>query len=270
MSDSSGPYDPNAVEGDRSGGAQYVTRKDFKTVAIVLVVLCVLFYPIYRELQGNSERTRCKANIRAISNAVSQYAEQHDNRYPPVFRPAEDGERPALTENDLPYTWVSDVAPYMNARQSFLCPTATDKESVANESIVAGLKSSPSTYGMYLPYGGLLTSLVESPEQTIIIAETSDRGAEKSFDPVPYADRPDGFAIAWSNTNTLPDKKTTAVSRLAFPDETDSRHGKSIYALSASGELVQLHPDDAAYRLEGIGGTNPRWKLPPGYPSSNR
>ena len=269
MSDSAGPYDPNAVEGDRSGGAQYVTRKDFKTVAIVLVALSVLFYPIYRELQGNSERTRCKANMRAISNAVSQYAEQHDNRYPPVFR-SEDGQKPDLTENGVPYTWVSDVAPYMNSRQTFLCPTATAKESVANESIVAGKKSSRSAYGMYLPYGGLLTSLVESPDQAILIAETSDRGSEKSVDPVPYVDRPDGFAIAWSNTNSLPDKKTATVSRLAFRGGTDPRHGEAIYSLSASGEFIKLHPDDASYRLQGVGGINPHWKLPPGYPSSNR
>ena len=275
MSDVGGAYDPNAVEGDRSAGGQYITRKDLKIWGIGLVVLGVFSYPVFQYLKGQSERARCGTNLRAVYQAISLYAEQHDYRFPPLARTEPDGVTPSLSDNGRAYTWISDVAPFMNARQSFLCPSATEAERVLNESPISATATIPSAYGMYVPYAGVLTSIVENPDEVVLIADTSNAGATETIDPLPYGKNlPDGFAIGWSNSNAMPDKATKSVTRLAFPHseagETKAgRHGKFIWAVSASGELLQLTPEDAAYN-SGIGGVSPHWRLPPGYRGPSR
>jgi len=150
-----------------------------------------------------------------------------------------------------------------------ICPTAGDAEVVRNESPESSKKTVNSTYGMYVPYGGILTSLVESPDEVVLIAETSNRGAKDTFNPKPYGENlPDGFTIGWSNSNGTPDKSTTSVTRLAFPGSANGptkigRHGSFLQALTASGRLISLVPDDATFNTGG--GINPHWKLPPGY-----
>ena len=275
MSDVGGAYDPNAVEGDKSAGGQYVTKKDLKVWGIGLVVLGLFSYPVFQYLQNQSERARCGTNFRAVYQAISLYAEQHDYRFPPLARTEGNGVTPSLSDTGHPYTWISDVAPFMNARQSFLCPAASEAERVQNESPVSATATIPSAYGMYVPYGGVLTSIVENPDEVVLIADTSNRRGQETLDPLPYGKGlPDGFAIGWSNSNVMPDKETKSVTRLAFPRSglgpTDAgRHGKFIWAMSASGELLQIHPDDAIYNT-GISGVNSHWRLPPGYRGPER
>lgn len=263
------PYDPNAVEGEKSHGTQYISPRDVKIAAVAFAILSVPSFFVYRVLVGNSERHRCISNLGAIYAAVSLYAEQHDNRFPPIARTEGDLVTPSLSDGGHPYTWVSDVAPFMSARQNFLCPTAEESEMVLNESAESTTKTIPSAYGMYVPYGGGLTSLVESPDDVVLVAETSDRGARGTYDPKPFGeDRPDGFAIGWSSSNVDPGKTTTSVTRLAFPGagkgKTElARHGGFLQALSASGKLLKLFPEDASFS-SGVG-VSPHWRLPPGY-----
>lgn len=267
MSDATGPYDPNAVEGEKPVGHQYVSVKDLRVWGIGLLVLSVPMYFVYKVLEGNSERHRCITNMSGVFSAINLYAEQHDNRFPPLARTQPDGVTPQLSENGEAYTWISDVQPFLTKRASFVCPTATAPEAVPNEG--EGGKTLPSTYGMYAPYAGILTSLVEAPDQIILVAETSNHGAKATYDPVPFgADIPDGFAIGWSNSNAKPDAKTSMVTRLAFPGAakgttTLARHGSYLQALRADGKMIQLKPDDAYY--QSAGGPNPHWKLPPGF-----
>ena len=187
MSDATGPYDPNAVEGEKPVGHQYVSVKDLRVWGIGLLVLSVPMYFVYKVLEGNSERHRCITNMSGVFSAINLYAEQHDNRFPPLARTQPDGVTPQLSENGEAYTWISDVQPFLTKRASFVCPTATAPEAVPNEG--EGGKTLPSTYGMYAPYAGILTSLVEAPDQIILVAETSNHGAKATYDPVPFGAR---------------------------------------------------------------------------------
>jgi hypothetical protein len=269
MSDTGGPFDPNAVEGERPAGSQYVQLKDLRIWAIALILLSIPCYLVYKVLEGNSERHRCTSNLAAIYSAVNLYAEQHDNRFPPMARTESDFVTPTLSPEGHPYTWVSDVSAFMSKRQNFVCPTAEDAETVHNESPESSKMTVDSTYGMYIPYGGMLTSLVESPDDIVLIAETSNRGAKETLDPTPYRGTlPDGFTIGWSNSNEKSNGGTTSVTRLAFPGSGKGstkigRHGSLIQALTASGNRILLVPEDATFRTGG--GVNPHWKEPPGY-----
>jgi hypothetical protein len=262
-------FDPNAVEGEKASGTQYISPRELKIAGIALVVLSVPMYFVYQVLLGNSERHRCISNLGAVYAAINLYAEQHDNRFPTITRTQGDLVTPDLGTSGNPYSWVSDVAPFMSTRQSFLCPSAEGPEIVHNESADSAKKTVDSAYGIYAPYGGVLTSLVESPDEVILVAETSDNGSKSTFDPKPFGSGiPDGFSIGWSDSNFEPSKTTTSVTRLAFPGSATgttkrARHGTFIQALSASGRLLQLTPPDAAYQSGGT--VNSHWRLPPGY-----
>ncbi len=270
MSDSSGPYDPNAIEGEKPAGSQYISLKDVRIGAIFVALLSVPCYFVYKVLEGNSERHRCIVNLGAVYEAINLYAGEHDNRFPPIARTDVDGYTPTLGTTGKPYTWVSDVGAFMTSRASFLCPTAEPGEVVHNESATKANATVPSAYGMYEAYGGVLTSLVESPDDVVLVSETSTNGAKSTLDSKPFGTNlPDGFAIGWSDSNSGPTKTTQSVTRLAFPGSSngttkEGRHGTFVQALTASGKLIKLAPDDTTFG--GLGSsTNPHWKVPPGY-----
>jgi hypothetical protein len=253
------PYDPQAPEGDSSGRGDYISKKDIKVIAVVLVVLAIAIYPIYQYQVRQSEKSRCTANMKAISDALGMYAEYKDDRFPPLYRTGR-GTVPGLGDTGLTYTWCDDIQPLMSKRYSFVCPAAKDNEAVVSESPSSLRGTLRTTYGMYFPYSGFSRSLVQDPDTAAIVGETSNLGATGTYDPMKMKDDqgrdlPDGFVIGWNDSNTMADANTKFVTRLAFPGSENgvfdkdgaSRHDGGIHILSASGELRTLKPPAAEF-----------------------
>jgi hypothetical protein len=199
------------------------------------------------------------------------YATDHDDRLPPVYRTEGDNMTPGLGETTgRPWTYVSDIVLQMSDRANFVCPSAKPDEIVQNEHPQSGTKLIPSTYGMYQPYGTALRSSIPDPGQTIILAETSNHGAQGSFDPMPF--KYDGFVIGWNDANDHPTSSTNAVTRLAFrgvtdgkfSEETQSRHDSGIHAVTANGQLLTLKPTDSRVTIQKSTGLPIGfWNFPP-------
>ena len=274
MSDRSDAYDPGAPEGEVSGRGQYKTPRQLRQMLIGFVVIFLLLIPIYRFLLGRSQSSICTQNIKAIMQAMNIYAQNNDERFPPVARTESYFTTiPSLDSTGHVYTWASDLQPYMNARASFRCPAADDKELVATEDNSTNKKTIPLSYGMYAPYGGFLVSEVENPDQTVIISETSNEGSGRSYDPMPFhssagAPLPDGFAIGWNDSNEEPSSKTLDVTRLAFQGTQggtfkkggDARHGTTIHGLTASGQEIDIAQQMARFQSRA---TITPWRVPP-------
>lgn len=270
-----GAYDPTAPEGD-AGRSQYVSKKDVKIVIGGIVLLALLGVPVYKMLERNAQRSQCANNLRAISSAINQYSELHDGRYPPIMRTGPNGE-PDLGETGYPYTWASDVDELMSPRATFTCPTAAPKELTTIE---GHGKTIHLAYGMYEPYGGFLRNLVPNPDQTVLIAETSNLGAAGSYDPMPYKNLNgdvvpwDGFVIGWNNTNDTPTSSSAFATRLAFPGtsggqfseekNSDARHDGGIHALNCSGGMMRLLKQADAKITIRAGLPADLWEAPPG------
>jgi hypothetical protein len=275
VSDSGGIYDPTAPEGELPSRGQYMTRRDLKVIGAAILVFAVVSVPVYRMLLKQTESSRCTRNMQGIYEALTLYASEHDGRYPPIDRAESIGSiAPSLGEDGHVYTWASDVAGYLNARASFQCPSAQDSELVTTEDPRGPHKTLLSSYGMYSAYGTVLTSLVETPDTTIIVAETSNGGAQGTYDPLPLKSAggqalPDGFVMGWDNGNENPEKTSSFVTRLAFPGtangkflgDGDARHGNTIHMLTAGGSMIDAKPPSAIYR-EGLR-TSPKWTPPP-------
>ncbi len=256
-------YDPTAPEGAGGGGGHYLSKKDLKVLAGGLVCLAIMLWPVYSYMKRNSEKARCVQNMKAIGEALNLYAGEHDERYPPVYRTDDHG-NPSLGETGLAYTWADDISKYMSTRRaSFVCPSALPEEIGHIEGWDSPTPIAIS-YGMYVPYSTFLTSLVENPDQQVIVAETSNVGSAGTYDPLPYKDMSDNvqpndcFAIAWDNGNLVPSADTKAVTRLAFGGSKngafsktgESRHPSGINFLTASGAKKYWGPEIANVRIK--------------------
>lgn len=249
-------YDPSAPEGAASPGGQYMTKKDAKWIIIVTFFLIIGMIPVYLFMREKAYKATCVKNINGVMEALTLYAAQHDDRFPPLYSENEQGE-PVGQGDGAPYTWVSDVFPLMSDRVSFVCPSAGSDEYAYSMNPNGGAPI-PSTYGFYAPYASYSTLLVDNPDTVIILAETSNGGANDTYDPKPFSTgKNDGFVIGWNNTNLWPDETTKAVTRLAFPGTGGGEFGKGngrhnsdgigmINAISASRLKVPLAPSDIA------------------------
>lgn len=255
-------FDATAPEGEAGGRNAYISKRDLKILGLVLLVLAAFLYPVYRYLQKESHKSRCKNNLGAISKALGMYRTEHDDRFPPAYRAAEDG-LPMVNASRLAYTWIDDLHQYMPPRVSFTCPAAQPSElAYVEHPTRAGMRLGTS-YGLYTPYSSFLHSIIENPDQQLVVAETTNGGARGSFDPLPLKssdglDMPyDGFVIGWDNGNAQPNAKTRAVTRLAFYGVSDGkfeehgegRHDGGCFALSAAGGLIHLPPTAAQVQI---------------------
>ena len=247
-------FDPNAPEGASApAGGQYMTRKDFKLIVLITGVLIIAMVPVYLYMREKAYKATCVKNINGMMEILSIYSAQHDDRFPPLYNENVNGE-PDADKDGIAYTWISDIYPLKTSRIDFVCQTAT-KEDIAYSANPKGGDPIPSTYGFYAPYSSFSTELVENPDTVIILAETSNNGANQSFDPKPFADKNDGMIIGWPNSNdtTESNESIHAVTRLAFPgtqdgkpDKGNGRHDRTIYGISASRLKVILTPNDMA------------------------
>lgn len=267
MSESS-QYDPNAPEGAVSPGAQYMSRRDLKWLLLSAAAVMVGMIPVYLYMRDKAYKATCIKNIGAIMEAMTIYATNHDDRLPPLYNMGENGE-PFVDDRGLPYTWVSDIKPFMSTRASFVCPSASPEE-YAYSADAANGDPIPSTYGFYAPYATAILSNIDDPNNVVLIAETSNHGSETSYNPKPFeSTKNDGFVIAWNNSNFEPDRETALITRLAFRGTIDGninkafgRHGV-VHAITASRQKKNLKAKDmvadynpATYTLSG------NWRQP--------
>jgi hypothetical protein len=253
-----GTYDPSAPEGQAPRSSVYVSKKDIRVVGVALVVLSLMMYPVFKILVRRSEKARCINNMKGIMDSINQYAIQNEDKFPPLFDTGAVDE-PVLQASGAPFTWASDLQEYMNPRNTFRCPSAAPAEVSRSQDVRTETGSFPLSYGMFAPMSSFNRSLVEDPDDAALIAETSNLGAENTYDPLPFVDPSgkklpyDSMAIGWDNDNFDGNDKSHFVTRLAFPNTADAlfpkdgygRHDEGTFVLSVSGHLRTLKPNIA-------------------------
>ncbi len=260
-------FDPSAPEGATApSGGQYMTKKDFRMIVLVTFFLIIGMIPVYLYMREKAFKATCVKNMNGIMETLILYSTQHDDRFPPLYSENAQGE-PETDANGYAYTWISDIYSLKSDRIDFVCPTASPEEWAYSANPTGG-PPIPSTYGFYAPYASYSTVLVDNPDTVVILAETSNGGANGTFDPKPFGSKYDGFVIGWNNSNDFSGENnvdTKSVTRLAFPgtetgkpDKGNGRHSTFIYGISASRLKLTLTPNDmmtqynpARYMLTG-------------------
>ncbi|MCW5937595.1 MAG: hypothetical protein KIT11_09855 [Fimbriimonadaceae bacterium] len=241
----------------------------------MVIVLGFMFFPFYLKGKKDAEYAECKRHMHEVWNALSLYATQNNDSLPPTHNQLSNGS-PAYF-GGYPVTWVSQIRPFLNGEDSFRCPSSHKEES--SESLYLEDSSRPlhCDFGMYRGLSTAPTNKVPDPNSVVLIAETSNFGAMKSYNPIPFQDEEgqdvtqDGFLIGWDNGNLQFNKQTKRVTRLAFRNtangsfldpSVEGRHGKSINAITLSGSLTPLTAGDTEvkpldYRLTGTWASDP-------------
>lgn len=267
-------YDPAAPEGAPRGGSAYISKRDVKIVSVALIILAIMMYPIFKVLQRKSENARCILNLKEINSSINQYATLNEDKYPPLYASG-GADEPMLQASGAPYTWASDLFEYMNPRASFACPTAESAENSWSQNPRSDKKKFPLSYGMFAPLGTFSRSLVDDPNEAVLIGETSNMGALNTYDPVPFLDAAgrklpyDGLVIGWDDDNWDGDTKSQFVTRLAFPNskgpnfkqDGETRHDDGVHFVTVSGQLRTVKPDFARVQRRNLNiyGT---WPMP--------
>lgn len=253
------PFD--AFDTDERPRSAYMSRKDWKIALVALAVMIAVLFPIYRSMLAASQNHLCVQNFQQISNAIGVYMASNNDRYPPAFVEVSPGEPMLFDAGDqkAPYSWMTLVRSAMEERSNFLCPTASSDEIAQNIHPDKIRTSFGSSYGLYVPRSGWPQSMIQNPDQAVVIAETSNRGSAGSYDPVPFESPYDGIAIGWNDGNLRMSKASQFVTRLAFRETSNasfratgpSRHEKGINVLFASGRKGVIGPSDA--RIQRLG-----------------
>ena len=250
-------YDANAPETDSPTNSQYFNKKDARVMAAGVFGFFLIGIPVFFIAKDARDKTVCVTNIKEIYTALGAYADIHDERFPPLYETGA-GNIP-FEENGPPVTWVTLVSPFLSKRGSFVCPAAKEDEKAFSVNGADPSKPIASTYGFYAAYGGVARNQVDNPEQTLLLAETSNAGSQGTFDPLRFTkpdgtpNKNDGFVIGWDNSNVGPDEKTKSVTRVAwrntsngkFGDTGPGRHNAGLNFVFASGEKLEArnsHP----------------------------
>jgi hypothetical protein len=271
-----------AAEEDRDGPrSQHFTKKDLKWVVVLLILLAIILPPVYNKFKKDSDEHVCITNMNAIYKALSLYANDHDDRFPPIaWEENPTTGEPNITNGKVT-SWVTQAFHYDQRPEIFHCPAAEADESVPTEGAVRKAGDTKAThltinsnYGMYVGYAAAMQSSIDNEDQVILFAETSNSGSQKSYDPYPFLDSAgkqvpyDGFSIGWNDANKIPTLASRSVTRLSFRDSANGdfknatgRHGDEVHAMAPGGNLIMLHPSDA--RLERrAGDIQGRWSVP--------
>lgn len=273
MSSYHDPYDPNEV--DERPRSSYLSKKDAKAMLIFAVIAVIACTPLYRMMRENGRKTFCQQNMHAIQSAMLAYAELHDDRFPPLCEIGNNFE--PLLHDGRPFTWASAIFEGMKRTQNFRCPSANESEVTHAFNPIDSNKIIDMTYGMYAAWSGHATWDISDSAQAVLITETSNHGANDTYNPVPFVDaegntvKEDGFYIGWDQGNRIADWKrrnTTAydmpkfVTRLAFPGTSKgnfnkkgaSRHSRGNHALFCDGHVELLLPSSARVEYIDVGG----------------
>lgn len=259
-----------------------ITKKDVKRFLIVLPFIVLILFFLYRYFKKQSDWSNCASNMNAVYKSVSLYANDWDDRFPPLAEADATTGTPTVTNGKV-ITWVTQVFAYDPRPEIFQCPASDHSEAVPTEGAIHP-KGAPkaihvtvnSTYGMYAGYATASQSLLDRSGQSIFLSETSNMGAMNTYDPFPFKDSAgkvvgyDGYVMGWDNSNVEPNAQSKNVTRMAFRDtadgtfnNADSRHGNMmVHCIAPDGSLINLHSYQIKMEMQG-GQPSGLWRTPP-------
>lgn len=263
------PYDPAAVEERRH--SQYFSRRDLRNIILVFGGILIALWPVYCYMKKQAEDSICKKNLRAIASALGSYMEDTGDHYPAMYAMEGGSETPFIDDRGLAVTWGTAIAPHVKELSSFSCPSAGADEYARAEGL--GRRSIEMAYGFYAPYSTELQPGIIDPARTIVITETSNFGANDTYDPLKFVGRSgkpvrqDGFVIGFDDAQLYPTAASRYVTRLAFAntaagafgENAEGRHNGRINALAADGSLLVIGPGRARFQRSSPG----YWAAPP-------
>lgn len=262
-------YDP--TDPDDRPKSNYLSMRDVRVVLIAMAVTALLLWPAVVRMIAARDKHLCKDNLGQVAKALLLYAEDNVGRLPPLYVQGDNFE-PRMFGGRA-NTWMTLIAGGVrNPDKSFRCPAAHDDEVAKNEGHSG--TTIESAYGMFGAVAAAPIDNIPNPGATAMVAETSNRGARETFNPLRFTNKAgeavdDGYLVGFDNSNFTPVdsdmdvlSKATYATRLAFYQtskgtfelEGPARHVGGIHILFADSHIETLPPTIATIRrLAGSG-----------------
>ena len=87
------------------------TLVELLVVIAIIAILASILFPVFARARENARKTSCLSNLKQISLAFIQYAQDYDERYPLTSFGATN------------ISWTVGAQPYMKSTQLFRCPS---------------------------------------------------------------------------------------------------------------------------------------------------
>ncbi len=263
-------YDP--TESDDRPRVSHISKKDLKWGLLIVLVLVLMLWPVWIRLKMQRDKHVCKDNLSQMAKALQIYALDNSDRLPPAYV-AGDNYEPRLFKGRA-VSWISLIAPGVRSPGSnFECPAAQPDEMAPN----AGPDGTTimSSYGLFGAVAAAPLANIPNPQWVAMIAETSNGGAQGTYNPSPMKDPagqivPDGYIVGFDNSNFLPTDssievyaKSAKATRLAFYETKSgqfkadgvARHPGGIHILFVDMHVETLLPTVAVIKRRGAAGS---------------
>ena len=132
------------------------TLIELLVVIAIIAILAAILFPVFAKAREKARQASCLSNIKQISIAVLQYAQDYDERLPQGASVSWN----AISANDH----EMGLMPYVKNTQVFICPSRQTYTLVNN--MVTPAVSYPSSYGFNYLLGGAM-SAIPSPAEMV-------------------------------------------------------------------------------------------------------
>ncbi|MCE5239343.1 DUF1559 domain-containing protein [bacterium] len=152
------------------------TLIELLVVIAIIAILAAILFPVFAKAREKARQTSCLSNMRQISTAVFQYAQDYDEKYPTTAL-RYDGTPGLGGEFMTPYAiWMELIFPYCKNWQIFICPSKSTAGSVTGR--LSGQVIPNAAYGGYTGnqcFGyasdGIAMAALQTPAEIIYASE---------------------------------------------------------------------------------------------------
>jgi prepilin-type N-terminal cleavage/methylation domain-containing protein/prepilin-type processing-associated H-X9-DG protein len=143
------------------------TLIELLVVIAIIAILAAILFPVFAKAREKARQSTCLSNTKQLGLAIMQYAQDYDERLPPMNSQA-----------PVNYLWYQVIDPYMKNSQILKCPSQTNTN-------VPAISYGCSFSNLMIDSGGAAgprgTSLgaITAPADALMFGETeADNGAQ--------------------------------------------------------------------------------------------